>query len=67
MLRDRLPKIPLPLRDPLPLVWIDLQEVLDVVYDRAFYKDFIYQGEPEPPLADADRAWAEELLKPARK
>lgn len=65
LLRDRLPKIPIPLRDPIPLAWLDLQEILHVVYDRAYYKDYIYQGTPDPPLADADRVWAEELVKRA--
>lgn len=65
MLRDRLPKIPVPLRDPIPLAWLDLQEILHTVYDRAYYKDYIYQGTPEPPLSGADRAWAEELVKHA--
>jgi len=27
------------------------------------YKDYIYRGQPDPPLAEADRAWAEELAK----
>lgn len=63
MLRERLPRIPVPIRQPVPLAWIDLQEVLNTVYDRAYYKDYIYEGQPEPPLSDADRAWAEELVK----
>jgi len=65
MLRDRLPNIPIPLRSPIPNTHLDLQEILNGVYDRAFYKDRIYFGLPEPPLGDADRAWAEEIVKRA--
>lgn len=63
LLRDRLPRIPVPIRPPTPIVWIDLQEILHTVYDRAFYKDSIYEGQPEPPLSAADRAWADDIVK----
>jgi hypothetical protein len=65
MLRDRLPKIPVPLRLPILHAELDLQEILHTVYDRAFYKDRIYLGTPEPALAEGDRVWAEELAKRA--
>jgi hypothetical protein len=49
-LRDPLPAIPIPLRAPSPDVSLPLQEVLHLVYDRAYYKDYIYQSVPHPPL-----------------
>jgi hypothetical protein len=61
-LRDRLPVVPIPLRPPWPDARLDLQEVLHTVYDRAYYKDYIYDGTPQPPLGDEDARWAEELL-----
>ncbi len=67
MLRDRLPIIPIPLREPLNDVRLDLQEILHTVYDRAYYKDHIYQGTPEPPLSAEDATWAESLLATSEK
>jgi hypothetical protein len=58
LLRDPLPRIPIPLREPVPLVHVDLQGVLHVVYDRAYYKDYIYQGQPTPALDAEALAWA---------
>jgi hypothetical protein len=57
-LRDRLPRIPIPLRSPDPDAHIDLQAVLDHVYDASGYEDFIYRGQPDPPLSNDDAAWA---------
>jgi len=42
-LRERLPIIPIPLRGPWPDARLDLQEILHTVYDRAYYKDYIYE------------------------
>ena len=61
-LRDRLPKIPIPLTGEDPDVALDLQPVLDKVYDAAGYDDYIYTGTPRPPLHPADAKWAEELI-----
>lgn len=63
-LRDRLPKIPVPLRAPDPHVWIDLQQLLDRVYDSAGYADYIYTGHPQPPLHPDDAVWARQFLPP---
>lgn len=60
-LRDRLPRIPIPLRPPVPLAHVELQALLHLVYDRAYYKDYIYQGEPTPALTPEDAAWARAL------
>ena len=60
-LRDRLPEIPIPLQDPHPDARLDLQDVLHRVYDAAYYRDYIYDGTPWPPLAGQDAAWARQL------
>jgi hypothetical protein len=60
-LRDRLPVIPVPLRSPDADAQVDLQETLHRAYDGPGYEHFIYAGEPEPPLAPADAAWARQL------
>lgn len=62
-LRDGLPTIAIPLREPHPDARLNLQEVLHIVHDRAYYKDYIYQGAPNPPLNDNDAAWAAGLLQ----
>jgi hypothetical protein len=43
---------------------VDLQALLNGVYDRAGYDYFIdYSSEPFPPLSDADAAWMDTLLR----
>ena len=65
-LRDRLPKIPVPLRSPDPDAVLDLQAVLDATYDAARYGDYIYRGgPPEPPLEGEDADWAAAVLAEA--
>lgn len=61
-LRDRLPVIPIPLRDPDPDGRVDLQAVLHRAYDGPAYEDFIYEGSPEPPLSAEDAEWASGLV-----
>jgi hypothetical protein len=61
-LRDRLPIIPIPLRAPSPDARLDLHEILDRVYDAAYYRDYIYTGIPDPPLGSDDAAWARQYL-----
>lgn len=60
-LRERLPVIPVPLQDPHPDAELDLQTVLHRVYDAAYYRDYIYDGSPWPPLSDEDADWARRL------
>lgn len=63
-LPDSIPSFPIPLQreDPEPLV--DLQSLLNQVYDRASYDLAIdYTQEPVPPLPNADAVWADKLLK----
>ena len=61
-LRERLPVIPVPLRYPAEEARIDLQEILDAVYDASGYEDYIYDGAPDPLLSAADAAWASSFL-----
>ncbi len=63
-LADPLPEINVPLRSPDPDVTLDLQNVLNTVYDRAGYGSSVDYGQPaEPPLSDAAAAWAGALLR----
>jgi hypothetical protein len=61
-LRDPLPIIPIPLRAPSGDAQLDLQELLDHVYDVSGYEDYIYSGFPDPPLLAKDQAWADSLI-----
>jgi hypothetical protein len=60
-----LPTIPIPLRSPDADAALDLQAVLQRVYDAAGYRHYIYEGTPKPPPAGADQTWAEELARSA--
>ena len=63
-LPDMIPQFPLPLRagDAEPIV--DLQALLNGVYDRAAYDFRIdYTAEPVPPLAEPDAVWADAWLR----
>lgn len=64
-LRDPLPEIPIPLQAPDPDARLELQAVLHRVYDAAYYRDYIYDGTPWPPLSDDDAAWARQLAAPS--
>jgi hypothetical protein len=61
-LRERLPLIPVPLRAPDRDAVLDLQELLHRVFNAASYEDYIYTGNPDPPLHPQDAAWAKELI-----
>jgi len=62
--RDAIPSFGLPLQseDVEPLV--DLQTLLNGVYERARYNLAIaYNQEPVPPLSEKDAVWADRLLR----
>jgi len=65
-LRDPLPAIPFPLRYGEADIRLDLQQLLHRIYDAAGYAYYIYAGPPEPSLAAADSAWANQFI-PAPK
>ena len=66
-LRDRLPILPVPLRPEDDAVPLDLQAVLDRVYDEAAYDAGIdYAADPPPPeLPDGHAAWLDGRLREA--
>jgi hypothetical protein len=61
-LRERLPVIPVPLREGEADARLDLQEVLHRVYDAAGYHYYVSTGQPEPSLSKEDAAWAAEFI-----
>lgn len=63
-LRDPLPVITVPLRPGDREPTLDLQAMLHRIYDAAGYQLFIYDADPDPPLPEADAAWAEQVLRP---
>jgi hypothetical protein len=63
-LRDRLPVIPIPLRPPHADARLDVQALLDRIYDAAGYQFYIYEGTPSPGLAQDDVAWSRPFLPP---
>jgi hypothetical protein len=64
-LKNRLPKIRIPLKETDEDAVLDLQEVFNRSYDINPYPDILdYQDDPPPPeLSPEDAAWADELLK----
>jgi hypothetical protein len=61
-LRQRLPEVPIPLRLDDGEAHVDLQEALNRIYDVYGYEDFVYLGQPDPPLSTDDARWSEEIL-----
>lgn len=66
-LRKRLPALPIPLRSHEPPVHLDLQAILEQCYHLGRYDRLNYRQDPKPPLLEADRTWADDLLKAAGK
>lgn len=62
-LRERLPKISIPLRPTDKDAPLDLQALIEQCYRNGAYDDLDYSKPPMPPLAEDDTAWASELLK----
>jgi hypothetical protein len=63
-LREPLPRLPVPLLDGEPAIVLDLQAVLDRVYEvGAFDRRLDYEAPPPPPaLGEEDRAWSSARL-----
>src|SRR5207245_665405 len=62
--RDPLPRIGIPLRNGEPDVVLDLGAVFNRVYDTGVYGRLArYAGAADPPLDEADAAWADALLR----
>jgi hypothetical protein len=63
-LRERLPRIAIPLTAPDLDAVLDLQAVFERCYENGAYTDRInYTRPPKPPLPADDAAWAEALLR----
>jgi hypothetical protein len=63
-IRDRLPRIRVPLKEGDEDVVLDVQAVFNRAYQVGVYADRInYKVDPPVPLADDDAAWARQLLK----
>ena len=63
-IRERLPRISIPLTGDDPDLILDLQAVLDRFYDEGhFLRRINYRQEPIPPLRAEDAAWADSLLR----
>lgn len=64
-LRDRLPEVPVPLRPGEREATLDLQELLNRVFDDLRFGNYIHRNRPQPPLSPEDAAWANGVLSDA--
>ncbi len=63
-LRERLPKICVPLMAGDADITLDIQAVFDKNYEEGAYaEDADYRRDPVPPLSPEDAAWADALLR----
>lgn len=64
--RQRLPRVRVPLDDNSPAVVLDVQAVFERAYDSGLYAQRVdYREEPVVPLKSDDAAWANALLREA--
>jgi hypothetical protein len=67
-LRQRLPRIRVPLADGDPDVVLDVQAVLAQTYEAGRYRERLRYDRPcVPPLPAEDQAWADELIRAAQQ
>lgn len=65
-MRQRLPRMRIPLRDPDPDIVLDLPAVFATAYDNGAYAVRVdYREDPVPPFRRSDEAWADALLREA--
>jgi hypothetical protein len=64
-LRQRLPGLPIPLRQQEPRITLDLQALIDHAYAAGRYDRIDYRRPLDPPLPTEHTRWADELLKAA--
>lgn len=64
-LADPLPTIPIPVKAPDADARLDLQQVLDQIYDAARYGTYLYDNPPDPPLNTTQRQWARRFVEHA--
>lgn len=65
-LRQRLPRLPVPLRPSDRDAVLDLQAIVNQAHERGRYDDIDYGRPVAPPLPPADSAWVEQLLQQRR-
>ncbi len=59
----RLQPVPIPLAAPDPDVTLDIQPVIDRIYEKSGYgREIDYHRPLDPPLADDERHWLEQHL-----
>ena len=61
-LREPLPSIAIPLKPKTSDVVLNLQDVLNTVYDEGRYGSTLYATPPNPSLSASDEAWVRPLL-----
>lgn len=67
-LRERLPRVKIPLADPDPDVLLDVQAVVERNYAAGRYLERIdYDGPCRPKLSADDEAWARQTIQSARE
>ncbi|PSR17031.1 hypothetical protein C8255_14745 [filamentous cyanobacterium CCP3] len=64
-LREPIPQFPLPLKEESEAIAVNLQSIVQGIYDRSGYALRLnYQSPvPPPPLSPADQAWVTDLLR----
>jgi hypothetical protein len=59
-----LPAIPIPLSRPTPDLTLDLQPLIDAIYERGRYREDIDYAQPlTPPLTEEQTAWLQQRLR----
>jgi hypothetical protein len=61
-LADPLPLVPVPVHAGRADATVNLKALLDTIYDRAGYADYIYQNQPQPPLNAEQATWARPFI-----
>ncbi len=64
-LEQPLPSLLVPLTEDFADCELNLQEVFTRAYDDGLGRGIDYEADPEPPLTDTQKAWAQELLQEA--
>lgn len=65
-LRERLPRLRIPLRESDPDVGLELQPLIEQCYRNGGFDDIDYAAELTPPLSAEDAQWADALLRSAK-
>ena len=66
-LRAPLPAVSIPLRPADAEVLLELQPIFELAYANGGYDDTDYAADTDPPLTGDDAAWADGLLRAARR